>query len=97
MQWYNNHHRHSAVRYVTPNQRHSGEKSSLLKHRHAVYEEAKRCNPQRWARHTRNWNQVSEVWLNPPLENQLATEEVLMAAETAASPEDNLHLGPFLT
>lgn len=42
VQWYNTKHRHSAIRYVTPNQRHNGEERSLLKQRQAVYEEAKR-------------------------------------------------------
>ncbi|MCO1336758.1 hypothetical protein MO867_20740 [Microbulbifer sp. OS29] len=74
VQWYNNHHRHSAVRYVIPSQRHSGAESPLLKHLHAVYKEAKRRNLQRWTVHTRNWDQISEVWLNPPPKNQLASE-----------------------
>ncbi|WP_407941944.1 IS3 family transposase [Microbulbifer celer] len=72
VQWYNNAHRHSAIRFVTPSQRHSGEEIELLKRRKTVYEEAKRKNPRRWPRHTRNWNPIRGVWLNPPQEKQAA-------------------------
>lgn len=74
VQWYNNEHRHSSIRYVTPNQRHSGEEASVLQQRQTVYEEARQRTPERWAREIRNWNQVGEVWLNQPTENQAAAE-----------------------
>jgi transposase InsO family protein len=70
VQWYNDEHRHSAIRYVTPNQRHRGEDRDLLKQRKAVYETARQQNPERWSGKTRNWNPVEEVWLNPPKEHQ---------------------------
>jgi len=70
VQWYNDEHRHSAIRYVTPNQRHRGEDRDLLKQRKAVYETARLQNPERWSGKTRNWNPVEEVWLNPPKEHQ---------------------------
>jgi len=70
VQWYNNEHRHSAIRYVTPNQRHRGTDKALLKQRDVVYEAARKRNPERWSGETRNWNPVTEVWLNPPKENQ---------------------------
>lgn len=68
--WYNDEHRHSAIRYVTPSQRHRGEDSDLLIQRKAVYESARQQNPARWSGKTRNWNPVEEVWLNPPKEHQ---------------------------
>lgn len=68
--WYNNHHRHSGIRYVTPNQRHQGEDIDLLEKRKALYEEAKERNPARWSGETRNWEPVIQVWLNPPKEHQ---------------------------
>ena len=74
VQWYNHEHRHSAIRYVTPDQRHRGADQELLKHREAVYEAARQRNPQRWSGKTRNWNPMTEVWLNPPKEKQ--TEKV---------------------
>lgn len=72
VQWYNNAHRHSAIRFVTPSQRHSGEEFEILKHREAVYEEAKQKNPRRWPRHTRNWDPMGGVWLNPPRQEKTA-------------------------
>ena len=74
VQWYNDEHRHSAIRYVTPNQRHRGEDSELLERRKAVYEAARLQNPKRWSGKTRNWNPVEEVWLNPPKEHQAEKE-----------------------
>ncbi len=73
VRWYNEEHRHSAIRYVTPGQRHRGEDRAILEERKAVYEMAKEKNPQRWSGDIRNWNPVSEVWLNPPKE--VRTEE----------------------
>ena len=72
VQWYNHVHQHSAIRYVTPNQRHQGEDNAILEARQAVYQAAKEKNPQRWSGNTRNWDPVTEVWLNPPQE--VATE-----------------------
>jgi transposase InsO family protein len=80
VQWYNNEHRHSAIRYVTPNQRHRGADRKLLKQREAVYEAARQRNPERWSGKTRNWNPVKEVWLNPPKENQAEKGQDLKAA-----------------
>jgi len=66
--WYNEAHRHSAIRYVTPGQRHRGEDIAILAERRRVYEQAKRCNPSRWSGPTRNWAPPTTVWLNPPKE-----------------------------
>jgi len=80
VQWYNHEHRHSAIRYVTPDQRHRGLDGALLKHRESVYERAQQCNPKRWSGHTRNWDPVTSVWLNPPKEHQAETSHGLKAA-----------------
>ena len=40
--WYNNEHRHSRIKYVTPMQRHTGEDKELLEKRKRTYEEARR-------------------------------------------------------
>ena len=66
--WYNEEHRHSGIRFVTPAQRHSGMERSILLNRQAVYQAAKQRNPKRWSGETRNWCPIGEVWLNP--ENQ---------------------------
>jgi putative transposase len=66
VQWYNEEHRHSAIRYVTPAQRHRGEDAAILAARKKLYEAAKQAHPERWSGDTRNWTPVKEVWLNPP-------------------------------
>lgn len=63
--WYNNEHRHSGVRYVTPNQKHEGDDLEILSKRSSVYEKARSEKPLRWAKQTRNWSPVTEVILNP--------------------------------
>ena len=63
--WYNGEHRHSGIVFVTPEQRHQGADSALLKQRHTVYAAAKQRHPPRWSGETRNWTPVNEVWLNP--------------------------------
>jgi len=63
--WYNDEHRHSAIRFVTPNQRHAGQDRLLLAKRAAVYELARQANPQRWSKQTRNWRYIDQVNLNP--------------------------------
>lgn len=65
VQWYNHEHRHSAIRFVTPAQRHEGMDASLLEKRAAVYEAARQQHPERWSRATRNWQPVLIVHLNP--------------------------------
>ena len=63
--WYNNEHRHSKIKYVTPMQRHIGEDKEILKKRKKTYEEARRKNPHRWSRGIRNWDHIDTVYLNP--------------------------------
>lgn len=63
--WYNHEHRHSAIGFVTPGQRHAGLDATLLRNRTSVYEAAKRRCPQRWSGATRNWQPVKVVHLNP--------------------------------
>lgn len=63
--WYNGEHRHSGIRFVTPQQRHQGDDVALLAHRSTVYAAAKQRHPQRWSGATRNWTPVAEVRLNP--------------------------------
>lgn len=65
VRWYNEEHRHSAVNFVTPAQRHAGLDGALLRKRSAVYEAAKARYPERWSGATRNWQPVTVVHLNP--------------------------------
>lgn len=63
--WYNPEHRHSAIRFVTPAQRHAGEDGALLEQRQAVYEAARARHPRRWCGPIRNWERIQVVHLNP--------------------------------
>ena len=65
VKWYNHEHRHSAIGFVTPAQRHEGLDEQLLTNRRAVYEAAYAKNPERWSGNTRNWQRTEEVHLNP--------------------------------
>ncbi|WP_411969648.1 IS3 family transposase [Pseudomonas sp. p1(2021b)] len=62
--WYNNEHRHSALKYVTPSQRHQGQDGASLRQREQLYEAARRQNPGRWVREVRNWKLPNHVYLN---------------------------------
>ena len=63
--WYNHEHRHGAIKFVTPSQRHDGLDVELLKKRAAVYESAKETHPERWSGDVRNWQPIRIVHLNP--------------------------------
>jgi transposase InsO family protein len=65
--WYNAEHRHSGIRFVTPDQRHFGAETAILARRHELYQQARRRRPERWSRHTRDWTAVALVALNPDL------------------------------
>jgi transposase InsO family protein len=65
VQWYNEVHRHSGIRFVTPAARHQGKEGDILANRQAIYAAAKCHHPERWSGPTRNWAPVKEVWLNP--------------------------------
>ena len=63
--WYNTEHLHSAIGFVTPEDRHTGRDQSILAKRRRVYGDARKRNPERWASATRNWKRVEVVRLNP--------------------------------
>ncbi|BBP02261.1 transposase [Sulfuriferula nivalis] len=65
VQWYNEEHRHSAINFVTPAERHTGLDTALLAQRAIVYQAAKNRHPERWSGATRNWQPVLVVHLNP--------------------------------
>ncbi len=89
VQWYNTEHLHSAIRFVTPRSRHLGLDKAMLDKRRAVYENAKRLNPLRWSRHTRNWSPITEVHLNPKKETIKTQVEIPIpqrSGRTASKP-----------
>jgi transposase InsO family protein len=63
--WYNEIHRHSALRFVTPAQRHRQEDIQILARRNELYETAKKRRPERWRGAARNWQPIAQVFLNP--------------------------------
>ena len=65
IEWYNTEHRHSAIRYITPAERHNGEEADILANRRRIYEDARRRHPERWSGNTRDWTPVATVHLNP--------------------------------
>jgi transposase InsO family protein len=78
VQWYNHEHCHSAIRYVTPVQRHSGEDREILAQRHSLNKAARAAKPERWSGDTRDWEQEPVVTLNPE------RKEILAAMRKAA-------------
>lgn len=68
VQGYHHEHCQSGIRFVTPVQRHQGQDPALLAQRQAVYEQAKRRPPERWAGPIRHWQPLTDVWLNPSAE-----------------------------
>jgi transposase InsO family protein len=71
VRWYNHEHRHSAIRFVTPAQRHANLDQQILDRRATLYEVARQRNPLRWKGPTRNWKRVHTVHLNPGGKSEL--------------------------
>jgi len=65
VRWYNHEHRHSAIRFVTPAQRHANLDQDILDRRTMLYEAARERHPLRWKGATRNWQRIHVVHLNP--------------------------------
>jgi putative transposase len=65
VRWYNEEHRHSALNWITPMDRHTGKETALLRRREQTYREARRRHPERWSRHIRNCEPAPAVTLNP--------------------------------
>ena len=86
VQWYNNDHHHSGIRYLTPAQRHAGQDGPMLAARHAVYRDARERNPRRWSAQTRNWTPVGVVTLNPERDAvvRAATSQIRFSVRSAS-------------
>jgi transposase InsO family protein len=65
VRWYNEEHRHSAINYVTPQERHEGRHIEVLAQRKRVYEAARARHPERWSGAIRNCDPIDVVCLNP--------------------------------
>ncbi len=77
VQWYNTEHRHSGLKFVTPQQRHRNEAPAIMRRRVVVYEQARARQPRRWSKGIRDWSLPSSVWLNPM---KAASPELAQAA-----------------
>lgn len=66
--WYNTEHKHSGLKFTTPQQRHTSEATAILEHRQRVYQAARDRHPNRWSGEIRNWELPEKVWLNPEKE-----------------------------
>lgn len=75
--WYNNKHLHSRIKFVTPAQRHRGEDRAILEQRSEVYKTAKAKSPERWSGNVRDWQPIGTVTLNPEKEDVV---EIKMAS-----------------
>ncbi len=75
--YYNDHHRHSALNFVTASEMHNGGHIEILAQRQALYEKSKMKNPSRWiSGKIRNWSPATDTWTTPSAaqrERRLAT------------------------
>jgi transposase InsO family protein len=74
--WYNHKHLHSALRFLTPDDRHSGRQNELLERRQHVYQLARQRRPLRWTGPLRNWQPVGDVCLNPKRDRSKSNSKV---------------------
>lgn len=70
--WYNTEHLHSAIGYITPDQRHAGKAPAIMRKRNAVLTAARSANPERWPNGQQHWDEHPVVYLNPSLETREA-------------------------
>ena len=75
VRWYNEVHRHSSIRFVTPAQRHNGDDLAILEQRQQVYERARSRHPERWTGQSRDWSPITTVELNPSRVRGITVEE----------------------
>jgi len=70
--WYNNEHRHSRIKFVTPNQRHDGLDTAILAKRKELYQQKRNEHPERWSKSEINWQPIGAVELNPEQDKEAA-------------------------
>lgn len=64
--WYDTEHKHSKLRFVTPEERHEGKDVAILAQRQRVLEQARDRTSGRWGkRPVRNCEPVGPATLNP--------------------------------
>lgn len=99
--WYNLEHKHSRLKYVTPDERHRGLDMKILAARKSFYRLAHQQHPERWSKQLRNWDYIAEVHLNPEKEatwrNFITTGDNYLEKfrELLFTPSQNTHITHF--
>lgn len=70
--WHNLEHRHSRIKFVTPDQRHRGLDKDILAKRKELYDSMRLKNPCRCSGGTRDWSVQGSVELNPEQKREAA-------------------------
>jgi len=65
VRWYNEEHKHSGIKFVSPSIRHCGKDVKILENRMNIYVKAKEKHPERWSGNIRDWTVLEKVYLNP--------------------------------
>ena len=65
VEWYNNDHLHSGLKFITPYQRHYNLAEKIMSKRTITYQLAKAKHPERWSGKIRDWSLPEFVCLNP--------------------------------
>lgn len=65
VRWYNTQHLHSALNFVTPDDRYHGRDKAILAARHRLYQRTRKQQPHRWSGETRDWSPAPAAVLNP--------------------------------
>ena len=78
-------HRHSAIGYVSPAQRHGGQDVAILTVRHALFLKARDLNPARWSGASRDWSPAGPVTLNPERDSVVSAHLAASDKQRAAA------------
>lgn len=82
--WYNTKHLHSALKFVTPHQRHSGEDVAIRAKRQIVYQLARMEHPERWSGASRDWIVRKIATLNPNKKQKEIKSEAILSKQRLA-------------
>ena len=61
VEWYNFHHKHSGIKFITPDEKHRGVDVEILAKRKVVYQTAATRNPTRFINGIKNLESVQEA------------------------------------
>ena len=58
----------------------------MLAARHALYQQARECNPGRWSGRARNWTPIGAVTLNPERDSAIAAATQTLLSGSTGGP-----------